>query len=77
MIWAEDSEGTERRNGSVADRCCAISRGKTAPKDTEQNLEVKGNQLQNKIPFLFKATEIPATCCLQLVSLCSFNSNVF
>lgn len=55
--------------------CC--QGGKTSPKDTEQNLEVKGNQLQNKIPFLFKATEIPATHCLQLVSLYSFNSNVF
>lgn len=29
--------------------------GKTALKDEEQNLEVKGNQLQTKIPLLFKA----------------------
>lgn len=38
-----------------------LSGGKAALKDAEQNLEVKGNQLQTKIPLLFKAREIPAT----------------
>lgn len=54
--------------------CVCVS---PSPGDIEQNLEVKENQLLNKIVCPFKATEISATCCLQIVGLYSFSCNVF